>query len=421
MSDAHFKRTEVSQQKRRQLLAYLQDRRGFDDFVRYGYLLVILGAIGVFFGRKIMGGSALILGILATKCLSEITRPPSKNPWKFLLAFSHVDKEKRKAPLLVCLGDSITHGQVSANWVDEILPSLAKEIKYPGTLCHQTLFQYPLYVVNAGQNSLTSRVIVRERIKPALECRPDYVVVMIGTNDVLGMYMDRYGRHLRQSFKLKEEEPSWDAFERNVGDILDGLLSSSSSSLETGENKEKTASSSSSSKRKVAICTLPPLGEDLTSDANRLVKHANTMIEKLAEARNKKKNKTVITVLPVFEKMQERLLQVQVHQQPPPTSSSSSSAATKGIAKRSPKQNNYFWKRPNVKVGFMVAAVIAPFRFILGFKWKQISKFMDYELLADAVHLNETGGEIITDLVVEWLLKEKVEKAIKEASASSSS
>jgi lysophospholipase L1-like esterase len=364
-----------------------------------------------------MGGTVLILGLLATTWLSELTVPPPNSPWKFLLAFSRVDKEKRKAPLLVCVGDSITHGHVSANWVDEILPSLAKKIKYPGTLCHKTLFQHPLYVVNAGQNSLTSSVIVRERIKPTLECRPDYVVVMIGTNDVLGMYMDWYGRSLRQSFKLKDEEPSWDAFERNVGDILDGLLLSS---LETGENNEK----SSSQKPKVAICTLPPLSEDLTSDANRLVKHANTMLEKLAEARNKKKNKTVITVLPVFEKMQERLLQVQVHQQPPSSLSSSSlssSEATKGIANQPPKKHKYFWKRTNVIVFVMVAALMAPFRYILGFKWKRISEFMGFELLSDSVHLNETGGEIITDLVVEWLLKEKVEKAIKEASSSSSS
>jgi hypothetical protein len=34
------------------------------------------------------------------------------------------------------------------------------------------------------------------------------------------------------------------------------------------------------------------------------------------------------------------------------------------------------------------------------------------------VHLNETGGEIVTELVVEWLLKENVEKAIKEAASS---
>jgi lysophospholipase L1-like esterase len=393
MSDSHFKRAEVSQQKRRQLLASLQDRRGFDDFVRYGYLGIILGSIAIFFGQKLVGGTALVLGILATKCLSELTRPPSNNPWKFLLAFSQVEKEKRKAPVLVCLGDSITHGQVSANWVSEILPSLTQKINHSGTLRQETLFQYPLYVINAGQNALTSRVIVRERIKPTLECQPYYVVVMIGTNDVLGMYLDWYGRYLRRSFKLKEEEPSWKAFERNVGDILDGLVEAESSD-------EK-----STPGRKVAICTLPPLGEDLTSDANRYVKQANTMIEKVAEARNKKKNnKSVITVLPVFEKMQARLLQ-QVHQPPP-----SSSQGT-GIAKPN------FWKRPNVDFYYLYAAVMAPFRVILGFQWKRISKVVDHELLADPVHLNENGGEIVTELVVEWLLKEKVEKAIKEASS----
>ena len=154
MSDSHFKKAEVSQQKRRQLLAYLQDRRGFDDLVRLGYLVVILSAIAVFFGQKLAGGTALLLGILTIKCLSGVTRPPSNNPWKFLLAFSHVEKEERKAPVLVCLGDSITHGQVSANWVADILPSLAQKINYPDTVGQETLFQYPLYVINAGQNAL---------------------------------------------------------------------------------------------------------------------------------------------------------------------------------------------------------------------------------------------------------------------------
>jgi hypothetical protein len=104
--------------------------------------------------------------------------------------------------------------------------------------------------------------------------------------------------------------------------------------------------------------------------------------------------------------MHARLLQQQVHQP-----SSSSSQGT-GIAKPN------FWKRPKVDYFFLVAAVMAPFRFILRFKWKRISRFIDHELLADPVHLNETGGEIVTELVVEWLLKENVEKAIKEAASS---
>ena len=383
------------QQRKRQLRGYLQDTRGFVPFVHAIYACLVVGfVVLILTSYRTTGISFILFGSICWYIISNICQPPYNNPWKFLLQYPPSrgelvpeDRRRRKAPVLVCLGDSLTHGQVSANWVGQIVSRIAQRIDFPGTLSPVAAFQYPIYVINAGQNSLVSRVAVQERIQPVVDCQPNYVVVMIGTNDVIGMYSGLYKQYLKSSWMLPNEEPSWECLERNWTNLLTQLQKA-----RDVENKRR---------YKIAIGTLPPLGEDLTHPSNEFIRKANTILHRLVDNINKTidNKKQNITVLPVYERMEEIILQrrqVDSFQQAKST----------------------IWKRPSVDYIFLYSALIPSLHFLSGMTWKRLGDFLGYELFSDTVHLNERGGEIITDLVVEWLFEEKVEKAIQEATTS---
>jgi lysophospholipase L1-like esterase len=248
--------TSTNPRQPRQLRGYLQDRRGFEVVFRLGFVSVACGFLTIILLQKAsFGFGLLVLGAVVLKCVREMCLPPPNNIWKFLLDSSK--NKKRKAPVLVCLGDSLTHGKISANWLQPILPMLAKRIKYHGTICNKSLFQLPLYVVNAGQNSLVSTICAQERVQPVLECQPDYVVVMIGTNDLLCMYSRHMANYYTWSWELDDVATNKELMQRNLKEILEALVSGKTQ--QTGDATIQ-----------VAICTLPPMGEDLTHPANRL-------------------------------------------------------------------------------------------------------------------------------------------------------
>ena len=75
------------------------------------------------------------------------------------------DKNKKT---VVCVGNSITHGQVSYNYVNILSDRLSGDG-----------YQF----VNAGINgNLVYNVV--NRLDMIIRCDPDYVTVLIGTNDV---------------------------------------------------------------------------------------------------------------------------------------------------------------------------------------------------------------------------------------------
>jgi len=98
---------------------------------------------------------------------------PADNPEAWLASHGRPAGEPpRDRPLVVCAGDSITHGAVSVNWVD-MLKSRLPEADF----------------VNAGVNSELAWNLY-QRVDPIVELSPDCVIVLIGTNDAnatLGM------------------------------------------------------------------------------------------------------------------------------------------------------------------------------------------------------------------------------------------
>jgi lysophospholipase L1-like esterase len=153
---------------------------------------------------------------------------------------------KRKLPLVVCLGDSITHGIISTNYVD----SLQKKYK------DSFLF------LNSGINgNLAYNLNLRLR-EDCIDFNPDYVTILIGTNDV-NCHVSH--KAMKRYIKMQRlpREPDKEFFENNLTNILKRI-------------RKKT-------KAKTAILSLPVIGEKLESKMNRLAVDYSACIRKLAK------------------------------------------------------------------------------------------------------------------------------------------
>ena len=103
----------------------------------------------------------LIIGILGYGYI-QATRMPQNSPGDFLNA-----KPAKKGKVTVCIGNSITHGSVSFNYVDILSSRLGKK---------------GFIFINAGINSELAYNVL-ERIDSVIKCKPDFITIMIGTND----------------------------------------------------------------------------------------------------------------------------------------------------------------------------------------------------------------------------------------------
>lgn len=81
-------------------------------------------------------------------------------------------REKSSKKRIVLIGDSITHGTASHNYVNMLKNKLI-----------DTKFE----LINAGLNGdLTINIL--NRIDDIIRCEPDLITIMIGTNDAIGTY-----------------------------------------------------------------------------------------------------------------------------------------------------------------------------------------------------------------------------------------
>ena len=85
---------------------------------------------------------------------------------------------------LICLGDSITRGQVSADYVALLRTRLPDDT-----------------VINAGVNYEPSSELVK-RLDAVIAQDPDVVTVLIGTNDANATLSGKRARALRRRWKL---------------------------------------------------------------------------------------------------------------------------------------------------------------------------------------------------------------------------
>ncbi len=165
--------------------------------------------------------------------------------------------------LVVALGDSITHGRVSGNYVQ--------------ILAQQDNVQSYTYV-NAGINSRLAFNAL-QIIDSVVACQPSFVTILIGTNDVLATASDEKLKYYMDKWQLSKK-PDFTFYKDSLIKIIDTLQ------LQT------TA--------KIGIFSLPPIGENENSKMNLVVAQYNGFIKALATERE-------LAYLPLNERMWQTL------------------------------------------------------------------------------------------------------------------
>lgn len=299
--------------------------------------LFVVATLEIFLGYRLWVQNNEIVAVLIwfhTLVLVYVVHCSTLEPDNSVYNFMNATRDKG-IPTLVCLGDSITHGRASSDWVSTI----------------KTKFSHPIQVVNNGQNSITTYTTLQERIDWTLACEPNYVVVLIGTNDARAIVDPIWHWQTRAVWGLPGPI-TLTTIEANLRGILDRLLKSPNV--------------------QVAICTLPQLGEDLTSEWNQhAVKNVNDIIRNLAAAFGSR-----VTLLDLYA-----AIEAQINQ-----------SRTKGSS---------------ISLFLPHALWQSHAKYLFHISWNDMSRWIGNVILTDGIHLNDDGGAILTTMVVNWLSQQK--------------
>lgn len=250
---------------------------------------------------------AAVLGVIGTAGYLAFLRP-ADNPPAAACARAGTPGTR---PIVVAAGASMTQGALGADWVGALRAD-------PRHRDHQ--------FVNAGINGDTTADLIQRVDSDIVACRPAAVTLLIGTNDV------RNGVPLQQ-------------YRDNLRAIVERVRTRTTA--------------------RIALMSLPPLGEDLDASINHTLGGYNAAIKQIAAG-------TGVAYLPLHERMTEVLRQV-----------------------RAPG--------PAYAFSFVGALNAATRHYLLGQSWDQVARNGGMRLLVDHIHLSDRGGAIVADLASAWL------------------
>ena len=231
--------------------------------------------------------------------------------------------------IVVCLGASMVRGQVSYNFVNLLDQRMAEDG-----------FQF----INAGVAGDQAYNVLM-RLDSVIDYQPDFVIILVGTNDVtatLGSTLARISRLTRRF----PQPPSAEFYKYNMLRIINTL-------------KERTSA-------KIALVSLPVLGEDLESMPNHLIKDYNAMLKDIADEEQ-------VSYLAVYELQEEYLREVQ-----------------------------HDSGRPYESGGMLSIKALAR-HYLLRQSFDEISRKHHFVLLTDGIHMNSRGATFIADEIESFL------------------
>jgi lysophospholipase L1-like esterase len=255
-----------------------------------------------------------------------ISAPPKGRALDYLSRNVKSDKK-----IIACIGDSLTHGNIGQSWVDYLRQEFPNDI-----------------FLNEGINGNTAWQVI-QRLDPILQCQPDLIILMIGTNDALGSFDINSGLRYKKNNELPEV-PTLEKYKEHLNELIEKIGFSS----------------------KFAICTLPPIGENLNSEVNKHVSLFNDYIILTANQKN-------LSLLPVFD------------------------ALWTDIQSRTyPLKLEY-----NPKASLIMRRIFGGIfhHYLFKKSWDDISRARGQWILFDQIHLNERGAEIIYKLVKDYISK----------------
>ncbi|GHO80441.1 hypothetical protein KSD_82120 [Ktedonobacter sp. SOSP1-85] len=192
-----------------------------------------------------------------------------------------------------------------------------------------------------------------QRVPAIINSHPDYVIVLLGENDVLALIAPKHAQFVRLTKHLPAEpSPQW--FREAMQTVVRRLK---------GETQAA-----------VALCSLIPLGEDPNS-ANPFQAEANRRIEEYSAIIKDIAREEKVGYIPLYERMHELIL------------------ASPGRAFTS------FDFLPLYRDIFR--------QFVLHKSNDEIGQLNGWRFHRDGLHLNSRSGKLLADLVQEFLLSTK--------------
>jgi acyl-CoA thioesterase I len=234
---------------------------------------------------------------------------------------------QRHLPLVACLGDSITHGIISTNYVEKL----------------QKDYNGKFIFINSGINGNLAYNLRIRLERDCLDFKPDYITILIGTNDVNSQKDRRTMKKYIKQQKLPQK-PDMDFYRENLLEII--------KSLKKNTNAE------------IAIMSIPLIGEELDSRLNVLAVEYNKIIKSAAKDFK-------LEYLPLNEMQREYL---------------------GNIENRNP---SVYSKKNILKIFYLM----------LKKSFDEIAENNGNHLTYDGLHATSKGAEIIKDLVSSFLDK----------------
>jgi len=153
-------------------------------FVESPSIRMMMGAVAVCAIFLLLAGVYIYMYVNAT-------RLPDDSPGMFLAG----EMGARGRKVIVCAGDSLTHGRVSENYVD-ILKGWFNVMGYS--------------VINAGINQELAWNLL-QRVDEIVKCKPDFVTILIGINDVNASMNEKTARrYIREKGLPQNPDVAWD-------------------------------------------------------------------------------------------------------------------------------------------------------------------------------------------------------------------
>jgi acyl-CoA thioesterase I len=179
-----------------------------------------------------------VSAIVAAFVVAVRARPNERGTVRRPRAVVREGRRPGTSTLVVCVGDSLTAGQVSSDWVGLLAERLGPQ-------------GYEL--VNAGVNSNLAWNVL-QRLDEVIACDPDVVTLLIGSNDVLATLSPAHEARYRRYQRLPQQ-PTLEWYRENLDRILYRLGTETHARL--------------------VVLDLPLLGEDRDSELNRRVERYN--------------------------------------------------------------------------------------------------------------------------------------------------
>lgn len=251
-------------------------------------------------------------------------KPPENSPAVYI---SEVMPEST-LPSLVCAGDSITHGRVSHNYVDELAGR----------------FEGQVDVINAGINSELAWNLL-QRSDEIIACDPEFVTILIGTNDANGSMTEAKGMAQVEEMNLPQM-PTKEWYTENLVALCEKLIAYTDA--------------------EIALLSLPPINENLDDEAYARAMEYSMVIEEVADELD-------LAYLPLNETMDAYLREA-------------GGSPTIGY-------------EDQMKVMYIGIAK----HYLLGQDYEKIANANGCSLITDTLHLSETGANIVADLIEEFV------------------